>query len=205
MDADLAVLLRFLERMLAVAIGGLAIYLGYRLFSLVPVSKDSEGRVNLSKDFSIVLSRVGPGVFFALFGAFVTGISLYKSVVVNVQPEQTTNAPAVSFQGAGGVGTTTDDAARADTRMLLKREIAILNTLPKLLDSALPPHERANVELAIPRIKLALMKPVWGEAAAGWGTPEAFEQWQKENDGGPPPAEIAEAVKYFNCPERGGP
>jgi len=205
MDAELVVLLRFMERLLAVAIGGLAIYLGYRLFRLVPESKDSEGRVTFTKDLSIVVSRVGPGVFFALFGALVVGLSIYRNVEVGVDGKNIFyGAPdaAAYFQGAGNAAGATDEEAKSDTRMLLRREIAILNTLPKLLDPALPVQDRSHVELAIPRIKLALMKPVWGEAAEGWGTPEAFERWLKEGDGGPPPDEIAEAVKYFDYPSQ---
>jgi len=207
MDAELVVLLRFMERLLAVAIGGLAIYLGYRLFRLVPESKDSEGRVTFSKDLSIVVSRVGPGVFFALFGALVVGLSLYRSVEVGVDQGRFVGnpAPAAYFQGVGNAAGATEDARKSDTRMLLRREIAILNTLPKLLDPALPVQDRSHVELAIPRIKLALMKPVWGEATDGWGTPEAFERWLKQGDGGPPPDEIAAAVKYFDYPARGAP
>lgn len=200
MDAELVVLLRFMERIIAVAIGGLAIYLGYRLFRLVPESKDSEGRVTFTKDLSIVVSRVGPGVFFALFGALVVGFSIYRNVevggFVGAPP------PAAYFQGVGNAAVTTEAAAKSDTRMLLRREIAILNTLPTLLDPALPAQDRSHVELAIPRIKLALMKPAWGEAAGGWGTPEAFERWLKEGDGGPPPDEISEAVKYFDYPSQ---
>ena len=34
---------RFIERILAVAIGGVSIYLGYRLFAQVPEQRDSDG------------------------------------------------------------------------------------------------------------------------------------------------------------------
>ena len=46
-------LLRFIERLAAVLLGGMAIYLGYRLFQLVPESKDSSGRVVLPWNVSI--------------------------------------------------------------------------------------------------------------------------------------------------------
>src|SRR5260370_41555829 len=72
-------LLQALERILAVGITGLSIYLGYSLFLHIPDQRDSEGRVRLPGGISIFLSRVGPGAFFALFGAFVVGLSFYYS------------------------------------------------------------------------------------------------------------------------------
>ena len=71
--------LRFLERLCAVVIGGIAIYLGYRLFLKVPERHDSAGKLVLPWDVSVVLSRVGPGIFFALFGASVVGASFFKA------------------------------------------------------------------------------------------------------------------------------
>src|SRR5207245_1619184 len=72
--------LRVIERVLAVIIGGLSIYLGYRLFIKLPEQKDSEGKVVLPGDISIFFSRVGPGVFFSLFGAAVVVVSLRQGL-----------------------------------------------------------------------------------------------------------------------------
>src|SRR6266496_2543343 len=60
--------LRVIERVLAVIIGG--------LFIKLPKQKDSSGKVMLPGDISIFFSRVGPGVFFSLFGAAVVVVSL---------------------------------------------------------------------------------------------------------------------------------
>src|SRR5919109_2048771 len=72
--------LRVIERVLAVIIGGMSIYLGYRLFIKVPRQKDSSGKVMLPGDVSIFFSRIGPGVFFSLFGAAVVVVSLQQSL-----------------------------------------------------------------------------------------------------------------------------
>jgi uncharacterized membrane protein YfcA len=72
--------LRLLERILSVVIGGLAIYLGYRLFLNVPEHRDSQGKVTLPWNTTVILSRVGPGVFFALFGAIVVSLSFVKPI-----------------------------------------------------------------------------------------------------------------------------
>jgi hypothetical protein len=62
--------LRMIERMI-IAIGGIiSIVLGYRLFRLVPTDNVSGGALK-SAVINITLSKVGPGVFFAAFGAFI--------------------------------------------------------------------------------------------------------------------------------------
>lgn len=206
MDIDTAFLLRAIERLLAVAIGGLAIYLGYRLFLRVPERREGEGQFKLW-DVTIILSRIGPGVFFALFGAAVVGLSLYKGVTAEMgdgmraQPGHDTGspmtpaAPGVRFSGIGALP---DDSGerRADARALLRRDIAILNNVLPRLRADLPEQDRTQLELAIPRIKFALMQAVWDENVPGWGDPARFEAWLRE---GPetPPAEIAAAVDYF--------
>src|ERR1700737_1004028 len=54
-------LLRFIERLAAVLLGGMAIYLGYRLFQLVPESKESSGRGGLPWNGTVGVSKGGPG------------------------------------------------------------------------------------------------------------------------------------------------
>ena len=207
--------LRFLERFLAVIIGGLAIFLGYRLFINIPESRDSQGKITLPWGISVILSRVGPGVFFALFGAAVVTYSLHKGLEFNEQK----SVPSTEAQGpAPATGTTSEvrkftwgvaptpageKAARADARALLRREIAILNNISHVLRADLPDHERTPIELAIPRIKFALMQPIWGEAAEGWGTPPEFEQWLNDGEPDPPPSHISQAVEYYRY-ARGG-
>ena len=75
-------ILRSLERILSVAIGGLSIVLGYRLFLALPTQRDSEGSFKLPWNISVALTRVGPGVFFALFGAAVVALGLHSAVSV---------------------------------------------------------------------------------------------------------------------------
>src|SRR6516225_4934007 len=72
--------LRLTERILDVLIGGISIYLGYRLFLALPEKTDSNGKFVLPGNISVHLSRVGPGIFFALFGAIVVALSLHDSI-----------------------------------------------------------------------------------------------------------------------------
>ncbi len=86
---------------------------------------------------------------------------------------------------------------RADARVLLRRDIAALNTILPKLRSDLLPQDRTEVELALPRIKFALIQPVWPQNEAGWSDPARFEAWLNEGERDPPPPEIAAAAKYF--------
>lgn len=69
---------RGVERLLAMAIGALSIVLGYRLFRLGVVG-DQEGIIEKG-DFKLHLVKVGPGVFFSLFGAVLVGYVAYVQI-----------------------------------------------------------------------------------------------------------------------------
>jgi hypothetical protein len=178
-----------------VTIGGLSIYLGYRLFLSMPQTTDAEGRFKLPWNTSIVLSRVGPGVFFALFGSLIVGSSFFRSIqysdgapVKNVNPGAPLNSRFVgSTQSAEGNDT------RHDARMLLQRDISILNSIPGQLDPKLEAHNRSSVEFAIHRTKLALMETVWGD----WGERGALKDWMESPDLTVPAGVSKEAVEYY--------
>jgi hypothetical protein len=180
------ILLRFIERLTVVLIGGMAIYLGYRLFRAVPEQRDSAGKLVLPWDVSIVLTRVGPGVFFALFGVVAVGLSLLRPLQVGAagDPGQ--------FSYAGG---TADRSAvqRADARALMRREMALLNSLPRQL----PEAERAAAERGITRIKLALLTPHWGTPAEGFGDFAAFAAWAENGGDGPEPDNMQAALALW--------
>ena len=72
------VLSRATERILLVLVGALAVYLGYSLFLHIPTANRSEGKIDLPGGVSIFLTRIGPGVFFALFGVAVIGYSVTR-------------------------------------------------------------------------------------------------------------------------------
>ncbi len=59
--------------------GALCIYLGYRLFYIVT---ETQGRLSVSTghDQALQLQDVAPGVFFALFGAVILVVSLFRPV-----------------------------------------------------------------------------------------------------------------------------
>ena len=188
-------LLRFIERLAVVLLGGMAIYLGYRLFQLVPESKDSSGRVVLPWNVSIVMTRVGPGVFFALFGVAAVGLALLRPLQIDgTDASRSGESRRVSYAGEGGPE---DPGNRIDDRRLLKKEINILNAIPQRLRAELPAPDREEVEAAIPRIKLLLMKPVWGKPEQGFGDFARFETWVRDGGHDPAPPGMAGALELY--------
>jgi hypothetical protein len=182
-------LMRFLERIVAVLIGGLAICLGYRLFLRIPEQRDSSGKVALPWNTSIFLSRVGPGVFFALFGAIVVALGLLR-------PLDFKDPAGGGYSYAGDPGLRDQDV-RADARIALRKEIAVLNTLPGFLRADLPAHERSAVDRSLRRTKLALVLSAWGDPEEGFGPVEPFTRWVEGDEEGAPPAGMEGALLLY--------
>jgi hypothetical protein len=179
-------LLRFIERMAVVCIGGMSIYLGYRLFISVPTQRDSAGKLALPWNISIILNRVGPGVFFALFGVAAVSLSLLQPLQIGAAGEP----GAISYAGAAPLhASARQRSERADQRALLRRDFALLNNLP-------------NSELAAARIKLKLLAPLWGAAEEGFGDFNAFVAWANgERREVPADSPAALALWRYGAPE----
>lgn len=192
-------LLRFMERISIVLIGGLAIYLGYRLFLQVPEHRDSAGKVTFPWDLSIAMTRIGPGVFFALFGTIAVGLSFIKPLEINTQHTGDSNIQgspqSIRYMGSQRPG---DKMARADARALLRKEMAGLNTIPRLLSPDLPQHDRDDIKRHITRVKVLLMKPVWGDSTEGFGDIKDFERWVEAREPNPPPAGMEGALALYH-------
>jgi hypothetical protein len=197
---DIVAELRMIERLLAVGIGGMSIFLGYRLFLALPDIRDAAGEFHLPLDSRIILSRVGPGAFFALFGTAVVALSLYAGVRYDVAAGppatvQTDKTSRTEFTGLGSERTTADRGAaqRADARALLRRDMAELNALSVKLRGDLPEPDRAEAGGLVRRVKLKLLRRVW---ESGWGDPAMFEEWLG-SDRPDPPAALREPAELF--------
>ncbi len=187
------------ERIAGVLIGGLLIYLGYRLFLSLPGKRgpnSGTGEFALAGGNKIKLAKVGPGVFFALFGAGLIVFSLVKPVSLTVSPRaaKTTAAPkpgvvaATEFKFVGAVSVPETDEDRARMRAETQQDIAALNRALDRPDAA----GRPELERAVSRAKFALMEPLWAE---DWGDIADFRDWLDK--GGSPPARAQPAVDYF--------
>jgi hypothetical protein len=201
----IAALMRALERLLAIGSGLLSIYLGFRLFLALPEVEPGAGRIKLPGGISIYLTRVGPGVFFSLFGSMIIALSFYFGVTAS----ETQGVPVAS-QLAGGQPVSTQrsftgataDAADADPqsrqveRATVERVIRDLNRVTALMRDDLAPRDRDLVQ-TLDTTKVRLMREVWD--AEAWGDYGAFERWWRAGAGPDPPPQIAAAVAVFRA------
>lgn len=211
--------LRAVERILAVAIGGIAICLGFRLFLAVPTQRDGSGSVKLPWNISVGLARVGPGVFFALFGALVVGYSLHGEIhmvyrpttgVPMSSPPGTIALPLAEVHGTGAVASVqTPSSTLAARRMNSASSVEFLNTLGRLLRSDLDEAQLRAVQTQTTALKLAVMQPLWGP---DWGDASEFRDWVAPDASvpGPPqsktaPPQFEAAARFFRIGERGAP
>jgi hypothetical protein len=205
MDAQsLTILLGAFQRTLGILIGGMLIYFGYRLFLSLPGKRGRDGgsgEFSLGGANKVKLSKVGPGVFFAIFGAGLIAYSFAKPMKVNIPAAaqttpSATNAPsagtgavaAAGFSYVGAVSAPETDEDRARMRNETQQDIIILN---RALDRA-NASERPQVERAVVRAKVALMEPLWAE---DWGELKDFRDWLAK--GGTPPAKTQPPADYF--------
>lgn len=186
------VVLRSFERILVVLIGGLSIYLGYLLFKHMPEKSDSQGKIVLPGGISVFLTRVGPGVFFALFGTFVVGASFYFTVTV-----QMTNGTKV-YSGFGEQLRTSDVNTSRDKRADVQHQIAFLNKASPFLYEAFSETQRDEVDHRLRSIKLNLIQSVWGN---DWGDLTMFRAWAKFNTAPPDSIEFKRARLFYENSE----
>jgi hypothetical protein len=182
----IAIAARSFERIVAVVLGGMAIYYGYRLFLALPVETRGDGRIHLP-GMSVVLAKAGPGLFFAAFGAIIAATSLIQKVSVdghNTYEGVTAPAARTSRQVQPADMVDPQELARVGL------EVQTLNCMQRWVDSASTPVNRGDWEITVRDAKLALLKGVWNGPV--WGDYEAFKQWAA--GGAPGTASPARAV-----------
>jgi hypothetical protein len=195
----MVIVFRMVERILGVLIGGVLIYFGYRLFLSLGTKRGRDGgagEFSFAGGNKIKLSKVGPGVFFALFGAGLIVFSLVKPVSLTVSPRavKTTSTPkagvvaASEFKFVGAVSVPETDEDRSRMRTETQQDIMALNRALDGADAA----SRRELERAISRAKFALMEPLWAE---DWGDIADFRDWLDKGES--PPAKVQPAVDYF--------
>ena len=197
--------LRFIERLLAVMIGGLAIYLGYRLFVKIPEQRDSQGKVSLPWNVTVAVSRVGPGVFFAIFGAAVVAYALHEAVTFTReasihstdqhQGTQIRTAREV-FGGMNPTAMHANSATLPAKRVQARLTIEFINNLPGLLKGDLTAEQRRRADAEIASLKLRIMELLWGP---DWGTFDAFKTWAEDGAQNPVPKGMEAAAAYYRA------
>ena len=84
---SLTIIVGAFQRTLGILIGGMLVYFGYRLFLSLPGKRGRDGgsgEFSLGGANKVKLSKVGPGVFFAIFGAGLIAYSFAKPMKVNI-------------------------------------------------------------------------------------------------------------------------
>ena len=178
--------LRAAERLIGMSLGGLTIFLGYKLFMNISQATESSAEADFSGKVRIVLTRIGPGVFFALFGALIVGTSYLSTVQVVDNPftvdslsARSASASAVklgmSYVGATGYLTDSEDdyEKRASTA---RRSI---RTLHLALDHAAV-QDLVRLRPAVQESKLALLRDIWRPE---WGSFGSFSAWADHGGG----------------------
>lgn len=203
------ILLRGLERIVAVIVGGVAVYLGYRLFLAIPDQSAVGGaELSLSKDRRLVLTRIGPGVFFALFGAAIVVASFFFGVTGVRGPDGA--ASLTGFDSAPGAaaesGPRPSPAAAFErpegeaaelARVAARQRIAFLNQIEERLVEGLSDAQAERAARELRATRLALMQAVWAD---GWGDPQEFPIWL-DMDPRPPRPDFERARAFLEAKE----
>ncbi len=198
MDAGLvAILSHSIERIIAVLVGGLAIYYGFRLFLVVPLQTSGDGKIQLP-GVSVVLAKAGPGIFFATFGALVVITGLLRPIKVSDQV--LTYIGGVPIVEKKGAAPRTPRSASEQDQARTSLFVQTLNCIQRLSSTgpkALPAYES---DAAVRAAKLALLEHVWDVKA--WSDFEAFKQWAVGSTGSTasPPKVLFEAERA-DCPQ----
>lgn len=169
--------LRSIERLIAVLVGGLAIWLGFRLFLAIPDQRaEGEAELSFSKDRRLLVTRIGPGTFFALFGTAIVVSSYFFEVRTRDYSGFLAQGPpalsSFSAEAAGSVG--------AAGRMPLEDAIVLIGFLNEA-EARLAEHTEAFEhnwdETQFRNARTAILLRAW---QAEWGDPQGFAEWQRE-------------------------
>ena len=202
---DTVLLMRMAERMLGLLAGVLCVVLGYRLFVRLPEKTDSAGKVVLPGGISIWMSRVGPGCFFALFGAAIVAYSFTSAVKVadermapSVRPAGESEAVALRKQEISAMSDRSARAAKsaASEEALIELRAALVNlnaVIDRLQRDAAPP-ERDRLVAGLQNAKTMLLRAAWNPA---WGDPARFQTWINSGAILPAPAGMDEPAGLY--------
>lgn len=183
---------RAAERILLVLVGAVAVYLGYRLFVLIPNANRSEGKFELPGGVSIFMTRIGPGVFFALFGVAVIGYSVTRPVEFTLPTDQ---KGAITFSGLGQgshnpPGATGTPSPTSDIVIAGAEPRAVIAHLNGILENArqtMSGPASDEFAQAIRAAKYAVMLADWNP---DWGDRNAFATWARDNGTEDPPLDL---------------
>ena len=199
---DVLLLMRMVERLLGLLAGALCVVLGYRLFINLPDKTDSAGKVVLPGGVSIWMSRVGPGIFFALFGAGIVAYSFSSAVKVTnetTMPQVSADVPAATAalrrqEISAMSGRTAKTQTSEETLLQLRGTMADLNATIDRLGRDVAPPERDRLIAGVQNAKVLLLRGAWNPA---WGDPVRFQSWINSGAILPAPAGMDEPATLY--------
>jgi len=170
---EIVSILRMVERLLVVGFAGLSIYLGYRLFFQLPSEQQNEGKFELP-GIKIVLTKVGPGIFFSVFGSIILLQSLHEKIELSkngaddsVVHNQTARQ---HFVGATEpvVMVKNNITGITSKRAAIIEQLGELNCSLKILETLEPDKVTESMKIAFHDAKISLIRQVWNHAS--WGS-----------------------------------
>lgn len=147
------VLLRMVERILTVGIAGMTVYFGYRLFLLLPTETNAEGKIELP-NVSVVLSKVGPGVFFVAFAVFV----LYTSLTSPIKTDGKFEGQSQRGGASDGVQAPIANVATPPDTGRVRQDMRVLNCVQSVLTGGAGGIGSDDLDRAIRDAKAALLR-----------------------------------------------
>ncbi len=196
------IILNGIQHLVAILVGMGSIYLGYRLFLELPRRREGETKLDLPGGVSILLSRIGPGIFFALFGAGMIVYSITKPLEIKDIAEQVATAEgATTTKRSRTLTGLSQEAQAAAPQNFIQTPIdrgTIIARLNRISAEARKTQTGAallDTTLAVREAKLSLMREVW---RSEWGTYATFHRWATEQfEQDPPPNDSLAAVAYY--------
>jgi hypothetical protein len=198
-------LLRAMERLIAILLGGVAIVLGYRLFMNVPQSTESSAEADIPGKIKIILTRIGPGVFFALFGAGIVWASYHYQVTVAAKEDMAAMVKADSLKrdstrqaitqhvAYNGLGMATPDPLNYEEQAgAVRQTLRVLNQLRDLVPANRQPQ---NFGSAVRASKLSIIRSIW--QTDKWGDYAGFDAWVSRGARPPVPTVFEEPYELF--------
>lgn len=171
--ALIAVSMHSLERIVAVLLGGLAVYYGFRLFLALPTELRADGKINLP-GMAVVFSKAGPGLFFAAFGALVILASLFRPIEIKDQSVEYRGVAPATSADAPGVAPRADPAGLQQETARVQLALQSLNCLQRL-GASRAKSIAGDLDQATREAKVALIAHVW--RVEEWGEFGGFEKW----------------------------
>jgi hypothetical protein len=191
-----------IQHIATILVGMASVYLGYRLFIELPRRREGETKLDLPGGVSIMLSRIGPGIFFALFGTGMIIYSINKPIEIKDIAEQVNSADGATTTKRHRTLTGLGQSGEAGVPQpvlasSVKRETVIghLNRIAAEANASKSGSELLDTTIAVREAKLALMREIW---KPDWGDYATFHRWVTEQfERDPSPDGTHDAVAYF--------